>query len=158
MSRGLTFAVIAGFIFFSGCDARRVFEENIEFKDRSWPVNEIAEFDFTINPETINYNLYYTVRNSNDYPWSRIFITYFLIDSTGQELEKKLVSNFLFDQKSGKPFGSSGIGDMYDHRFIFLENFKFPHAGKYTIRFKHYMRNEDLEGIVYVGLRVEMAQ
>ncbi|NJN41817.1 MAG: gliding motility lipoprotein GldH [Flammeovirgaceae bacterium] len=106
-------------LFCSACDSTRVFEQNQEFEDRVWPIGQLAEFSVTIDSDTLPYNLYYNVRNTSDYPNARIFLTYYLLDSTGTELESKLIDNFLFDLKTGKPLGSSGIGDLFDHRFIF---------------------------------------
>ena len=61
----------------------------------------------------------------------------------------------LFDAKTGKPLGKSGIGDLYDHRFILLNNYKFKNKGKYRIVFEQFMRMDTLPGIMAVGLRVE---
>ena len=61
----------------------------------------------------------------------------------------------LFDPKTGKPFGRSGLGDIYDHRLQFIKNFKFPYSGKFRMKFKQEMRKDSLDGILAVGLRVE---
>lgn len=150
-------SILSCFFLFS-CDPDRVYEQNLDFEDRLWPVASIAEFDFAIDNDTTSYNVYYNVRNSNEYPYARIFVTYYLIDSTGTELQKKLISNFLFDQKTGKPLGSSGVGDIYDHRFVLIEKYKFQNTGNYKMKLEHYMRTGDLEGILSIGLRVEKAK
>src|SRR5258708_7573620 len=70
----------------SACDSDRIYEDNREFKDRVWKVIEEPRFDFAIADTSQRYNLYYNVRNSLEYPYARIFITYHLFDSTGKEL------------------------------------------------------------------------
>lgn len=143
------------YLFLLGCDSSRVYEDNIEFKDRAWKVAEKPTFEFAISDTVQLYSVYYNVRNSLDYPYARIFITYYLYDSSGQELSKKLVYNDLFDQKTGRPFGSSGIGDLYDHRFQLFDNLRFGYAGKYSVKLDQFMRQDTLPGVVAVGIRVE---
>ena len=145
-------------ILLTACDARRVYEYNQDFKNRSWNVTDTASFEFIIRDPGQKYNLYYNVRNSLDYPYARLFVQYSLQDSVGSELHKKLVSAFLFDQKSGKPQGSSGLGDVYDHQFPLLRDYEFKVPGKYMMKMEQFMRMDTLPGILAVGLRVEAAE
>ena len=137
------------------CDHSRVYEQNVDFPERYWMVGEKPEFEFTIDKPADRYTLYGNIRNSVSYPYSRIFFTYYLQDSTGAEIQKKLVTQYLFDAKSGKPFGNSGLGDIYDHRFELLKDYQFKYRGKYKIKFEQLMRVDTLQGILAVGLRVE---
>jgi len=137
------------------CDHSRVYEQNFDFSERYWMVFEKPEFEFTIDKPADRYTLYGNIRNSVSYPYSRIFFTYYLQDSTGAEIQKKLVAQYLFDAKSGKPFGNSGLGDIYDHRFELLKDYQFKYRGRYKIRFEQLMRVDTLQGILAVGLRVE---
>jgi gliding motility-associated lipoprotein GldH len=138
----------------TGCDSRRVYEDNVEFKSRQWLINEEPAFEFVIADSAREYNLYYNLRNSLHYGWDRIYITYALTDSSGQELSRKLLYNELFDP-SGRPYGESGIGDIYDHRFPILTGYRFVHPGKYSIRLTQFSRQDTLQGILAVGVRVE---
>lgn len=147
------FAVIA-LVFFS-CDEYRVYEKNTDFDSRHWVVNEKPVFEFDI-PDSLNtYNLYCNVRNSLEYPYSRIFITYYLQDTLGTTIEKDLVQQMLFDDKTGEPLGESGLGDLYDHRILLKQNYRFSHPGKHSVTVEQYMRTDTLSGILSVGLRVE---
>jgi len=148
------FLIVA--ILLTGCDSNRVFENYVEFKDRTWNIQEPATFEFEITKTQQQYNLYYEVRNSLDYPWQRIFVKYQLADSTGTTLTEKLVSNYLFE-KSGEPLGRSGLGDVYDHQFLVLQNFTFAKPGKYKFTLQQENRQDTLAGILAIGLRVEAA-
>ena len=149
-------------VFFTGalfsCDSNRLYEINHDFNDRTWKVNESQDFEFRINDTGKKYNIYYNVRNSLDYPYSRIFVTYYLQDSTGKELRSKLNTQDLFDQKTGAPFGSSGLGDIYDHRFLLLDNYEFKFPGKYKLKLEQFTRQDTLKGIMAIGIRIETAQ
>ena len=155
---GMTLKSIAFFLtaaILISCDKDRVFENNREFEDLTWKVTEEPRFEFNISDTTFRYNLYYNVRNSLVYPYARIFITYHLYDSMGKELAKKLVYNDLFDQKTGRPLGESGLGDLYDHQFPILLHHRFYASGKYSVKLDQYMRQDTLQGVIAVGIRLE---
>jgi len=137
------FAVMISLLF--SCDDKRVYEKNIDFNSRYWSLSEKPEFEFEISDTLQAYNLYCNVRNSLSYPFARIFLNYYLQDSSGLLLERKMVGQLLFDVKTGEPQGSSGLGDIYDHRIPLKMNY----------RFEQNMRSDTLSGILAVGLRVE---
>lgn len=142
-------------VFLLSCDEQRVYEKNQDFDSRYWLISEKPEFEFEISDTLQSYNLYCNVRNSLDYPFARIFITYHLKDSVESLIEKNLVSTLLFNEKTGKPFGESGLGDLYDHQIPLKQNYRFRRSGKYKVSFEQYMRTDTLAGILAVGLRVE---
>lgn len=154
--------ILTGLLFFmfllTGCDDTRVQEANIDFADQTWKLADKVTIDFEIKDTTLRYNVYFNVRNSLDYPFARLFLNYTLVNSKGVEIEKKMVVNNLFDQKTGEPFGQSGIGDLFDHQFPLLKNYKFHQTGLHKITFEQFMRKDTLEGVMAVGARVEIAQ
>jgi gliding motility-associated lipoprotein GldH len=155
--RSLPLALITAIVLVA-CDENRIYEKNIDFEQRFWNVEQLPEYEFEIQNNTIRYNLYCDVRNSVSYEWSRLFLNYYLMDSTGKVIESNLAELMLFDPKTGKPYGNSGLGDIYDHRLKVVSNFKFPYNGKFKMKFKQEMRKDSLDGILAVGLRVEKAQ
>ncbi|MBX2971033.1 MAG: gliding motility lipoprotein GldH [Cyclobacteriaceae bacterium] len=141
----------------SACDETRLYEKNEDFKNRYWLAADQPTFEFDVDDKG-TYNLYFTIRNESDYPNSNIYFTYHLTDSAGNTLEKKLTNQFLFDKKTGRPFGSTGLGYVYEHQFSMLENYSFKNPGTYTMRFEQFMRTDTLRGVLSVGLRVEKSQ
>lgn len=152
--RVLFLVCLIGVVLFA-CDESRVYEQNTDFHERYWMVNEEPEFEFTIEQPADSYTLYGNIRNSISYPYARIFFNYHLQDSTGADVETKLVSQHLFDAKTGKPFGDSGLGDIYDHSVPLLTNYQFKHRGRYKIKLEQLMRVDTLKGILAVGVRIE---
>ena len=148
----MTFVFIAGLF---SCDENRVYDTNQDLEGRQWLVTDKPVFEFSISDPTVNYSIYCNIRNAVSYPYSRLFVNYELMDSAGNGLQKSLVSAFLFDQKTGKPFGESGLGDLYDQRIPLIENYTFKNPGKYKVRLEQYMRTDTLQGIVAIGVRVE---
>lgn len=137
------------------CESNRIYEQNNVLDSRQWLADAPEVFPFEVSDNSQSYNIYFNIRNSLDYPFSRFFVEYTLIDSAGTELKKNLNSQYLFEQKTGKPFGNSAIGDVFDHQFKIIENYKFPYNGSYQISLKQLNRADTLKGVVSVGVRVE---
>ena len=152
----LVLASIACALVLLSCDDTRRYADNKDFQKRYWLANDTAKFEFEIQGQAL-YNVHYDLRNTLDYPYSRIFVNFVLSDSTGQVLSSKLVSNYLFDLKTGKPFGRSGLGDLYDHRFPLLNAYGLR-QGKYTITLQQFMRVDTLTGVLAAGVRVELSE
>lgn len=138
-----------------GCDGNRLFEENKDLPNTEWLQTEKISFEFRIRDLGKDYALLCNIRNTSDYPYARLFIKYSLKDSTGSALTKDLVPIFLFDAKTGKPFGKSGIGDVFDNQVTLLNNHTFPYTGRYTVEFEQSMRQDTLAGVSAVGYRLE---
>lgn len=149
------FLIFISALVFIACDDKRVFEKNLDFENQAWMMAHKPEFEFQVDDTTVNYNLYFNLRNSVSYPYSRIFFTYYLQDSLGLVVDKKLMDFTVFDPKTGKPEGTSGLGDIYDHRIPILMHHHFPYSGTHKVKFEQFMRKDTLAGVMAVGLRVE---
>jgi gliding motility-associated lipoprotein GldH len=152
----ILFFFLITLVFFS-CDSNRVYEKNQDLEERAWLSTQQPAFEFVIQDTTQAYNLYCNIRNAVTYPYSRIFINYSVQDSAGVSVTKNMISAFLFEEKTGKPFGSSGLGDVYDHQIPLLKNYTFKKSGQHAIRFDQFMRTDTLSGILAVGFRLERA-
>jgi gliding motility-associated lipoprotein GldH len=142
-------------LFLLGCDSDRVFEENIPINENTWKAYQEISFQFTIPDSTATYDIYCNLRNTPKYPNHNIYIRYILKDSIGTKLEGELKNFILFDPKSGAPYGKSGLGDLFDHQNLLLEEYKFPFAGTYSIALEQLMRYENLPEVNSTGIRVE---
>jgi gliding motility-associated lipoprotein GldH len=154
MYRFFTALAVSVVIASSGCDKKRLFEGYKDFPDRQWIQSESAEFEFLVENKDIDYNIYYSIRNTNAYPFQNLFLQYYLEDSTGNLLSKDLKNIQLFHPVTGVPVGD-GMGDIFVLKKPFLENFKFEESGIYRLRIDHFMRMDTLPEIISVGIRVE---
>jgi gliding motility-associated lipoprotein GldH len=149
------FLLAASTILWSSFDNKRVYEQNHDLDDSFWFVEDEPSFEFEIEDTTLQYNLYCNIRNSSIYPYSRIFIGSTITDSTGTELRKELLTADLFDRKTGQPLGKSALGDIFDHQIPIIRDYTFSSPGTYQVRFEQFMRQDTLNGVLSVGLRVE---
>jgi gliding motility-associated lipoprotein GldH len=134
----------------------RLFEVNTELPQRRWIVTDTLRYQFRIHDIAPAYRVSYQVRNTLEYPYSRLFVYYSLRDSAGRVVAKNLMANDLFNPKTGEPYGSSGLGDLYDHRFTLLDSLRLERNGRYYLNLVHQMRNDTLPGIAAVGIRVSV--
>ena len=135
-------------------DASIIYKENVDIGGGKWYVKNTPSFTFTITDATVTYDLYYTVRNGLAYPYYNLYLTRYLTDSTGHELESRLDELLLMDPKTGQPRGK-GLGDIYDNKVVLKRAYRFPKPGTYTLRIKQYMRQDPLPDVVSVGISVE---
>jgi hypothetical protein len=56
-----------------------------------------------------------------------------------------------------EPLGRSGLGDVYDHRFLVLPNYSFTQPGKYKFTIQQENRQDTFGWCLAIGLRVETA-
>lgn len=140
-----------------GCDTSNVYHEFIDLDNRVWMLADKPQFTFEIRDTTQTYNVYWDIRNSTHYKWSRLFVKFSLKDTLGNDIESKLVTAHLFEPKTGKPYGKSGLGDLFDHRVEVLQNYRFSRAGVYQAELEQYMREDSVPGILSVGVAIEKA-
>ena len=136
------------------CQNSAVFKDNVELKEAKWPIKTVPSFSFDISDTTRTYSLFYNLRNTKSYPYYNLYVTRTLIGPDGKAIERKLDELILANATTGKPTGN-GLGDIYDHKFLAVKDFRFPKAGKYTVRIEQYMRQDPLPEVVSVGLSVE---
>jgi gliding motility-associated lipoprotein GldH len=151
MKKTVLFALI---IFsFWACGKEELYEGYKTMPNKQWLIDSLASFPFTITENKKTYNLYYNIQNTLRYPYYNLFVNYELLDASGKVLLTKQIDNNLLNPKTGEPYGK-GLGDMYAHDFILLQEYQFPKNGLYSIRLKQAMRLDTLPEIVAVGIKV----
>ena len=135
-------------------DPNVVSKENTDIADGKWYVKNTPSFGFTITDASQPYDLYYTLRHSLTYPYYNLYLTRYLTDGRGKEIESRLDELILMDPKTGQPRGK-GLGDLYDYKVLIKKGYRFPRPGAYRLRIKQYMRQDPLPDIVSIGISVE---
>ncbi len=149
--RTLGFLLIVAVLFLQACSDNIVFEANTAISAGSWSEKEPVRFEFEITDTTAFHNFYVNLRNGENYPFSNLFVFVELEFPNGKK-SVDTVECFLAD-KTGKWLGS-GLGDIYDNRFLYQQRKLFPISGGYRLNIYQGMRKEELEGINDVGFRL----
>jgi gliding motility-associated lipoprotein GldH len=157
-----TLLVLAAFATLSACDPNRVYEENTDFKSPTgdpyvWDVQQRPSFTFPIADTTGRYDVYFNVRNASAYGFYNLYVKHTLTGPDGRVVGQPLLHQMiLLDPKTGEPLGA-GAGDIFDHQFLALRGVHFARPGNYKVTLEQYMRQNQLPGIMSVGVRVVKA-
>lgn len=123
-----------------------------------WPKAEAALFDFQL-PDAQPRNVYLHLRNSNDYPFSNIFLITELESPDGWVLQDTL--EYAMANPQGEWLGK-GFFDLKESRLWWLENEELPSGIPLRIRIRQAVRQngrhhgmDTLPGIFSVGFSVE---
>lgn len=136
------------------CSNSVILDSNKEFEDKSWNVDDVFETAFDISDTINNYNFFITLRNTDEYPYQNLFV--FLTTSFPNGKTKLDTINCPLANRQGKWLGK-GFGGVYDNRILYMARKRFPLEGNYKIRIEQAMRDEELVGVIDVGVRIEQA-
>lgn len=137
----------------TACDPNRVFEQNTDFAKNSWDVQQKPAFTFVIEDTTARYDVFFNVRFASAYGFYNLYMKHTLTGPTGPVGRPLLHQILLMDAKTGEPKGS-GTGDIYDLQTLALPKQHFARPGSYTLTLEQYMRQDQLPGLMAVGVRV----
>jgi gliding motility-associated lipoprotein GldH len=145
-------AFLIALLVLTACDRSVVFEEHYALPSIGWHLNDKVVFEVPVNDTTSLHNLYIDVRNTTDYGY-RNFYTFLEIKFPEGTILRDTIECLLAD-RTGQ-WAGKGFGKIRSNRFLFRTDVWFPEPGNYVFSIEQAMRNEVLEGISDVGLRIE---
>lgn len=134
------------------CDQGRIIDEYVPVENGSWSLSDTCLLDFSIDDTTSFYRLFFNLRHNDEYKYSNLYVFLTITDPDGLRDRKRL--NFLLADKKGKWMGR-GLGGRYDNQIILVDGLKFLKDGDYGVTIEQNMRDNPLEGITDVGIRLE---
>lgn len=143
--------IVAGFLTFS-CNSDVVYEDNERVPGNEWNRYFVPEFEVEISDTASLHNLYINLRNTGEYPRSNIFL-FVSASAPGGAFNRDTLELNLAGP-SGKWLGR-GYGSIWQNRFLYRQNVRFPKKGVYHFSIEQAMRIEDLPGITDVGILIE---
>lgn len=151
-----TFYLIIAFCIFllSSCDNKRYFEEYTEIPGQEWNRNNILKYNVKITDTKMPLNIFLNIRNSGKYNYSNIYV-FLKTKSPGNIVRIDTVQCVIADD-NGRWLGK-GIGDLWDNQILLRKNVVFPDTGNYVFEIEQAMRDEVLDHISDVGIRIEKA-
>ena len=147
------------FLFFTflistiSCSKPAFYEKNTPVDSGIWARELQPKFSFTIVDTLAAYNCFLNLRNSGDYKYSNLWL--FVHTTSPSGLAYIDTIECLLADKTGKWYGNSGSGGFWDNRILFRVNTFFKDTGTYSVKIEQAMREEELQGIYDVGLRIE---
>ena len=139
--------------FIAACGTIDVFEKNVSFPNHEWSSAFKPEISFEISDTTSLYNIYIVLRHTDAYRYKNIWMNIYT-QVPGDTLLKQRLDLLLAADDKG--WLGSGMDDIFEHRIrITSEPQKLAKAGLYKFRLEQIMREEPLQYVMNVGIRVE---
>jgi len=146
--------IISVFTLALSCGTIDVFEKNVSIPDHEWSNSFKPEISFEISDTTALYNIYVVLRHTDAYRYNNIWLNvYFQMPDT--TVKQRLDLRLATDEKG---WLGSGMDDIYEHRILITRTpQQFRNSGIYRFRLEQIMREEPLQHVMNVGIRVEKA-
>jgi len=135
--------------FLLSCGPKPTYEKMQKISSAGWNYDEVIRFNFEIKDTTVLYDLSFSVRHTNDYPFSNLWLKTITIipDETKKEARLELILAEADGQWRGK-----GMGHTKSLLTPIQEKFHFAKTGKYEIQVIQNMRTNPLPSIQSIGL------
>ena len=140
----------------SSCIKIDQFEKTAQIPSRKWFYNNSPAFTFHISDTTSLYNLYIVLRHTDAYNYNNIWLRLgiqFPRDSVHFQNINLILAN------DAKGWEGTGVDDIFELRKNISQGpVPFKKAGDYTFTVSQIMRQNPLENILNVGVRVEKTE
>ncbi|MDF3077832.1 MAG: gldH [Sphingobacteriaceae bacterium] len=146
------YGFVALALLIASCNDNAVVDTNQVVSGYKWSYINKIKIPVKIEDNSKAYKLFLNLRHTADYKYSNIFV---LIHQSGPGMKPETIrKEFQLAYPDGEWLGK-GSGDLYTYQLPFKENYKFPATGTYTFSFEQNMRDNPLQEISDVGMRVE---
>jgi gliding motility-associated lipoprotein GldH len=146
--------LIACSLLLSSCDKIDLYEKVVPIPKHQWQSGYKPEFSFQIKDTAVAYQVYLIIRHNNQYRYNNIWVNLTAKSPTDSSQTFKL--ELPLANKEG--WLGTGMDDLFEHRVAFTldpERFRFSRSGDYKFTLEHIMRDDPLEDVMNVGIRIE---
>lgn len=137
-----------------GCIPSNTFEKNEAITFHKWHKKDVKSFEFNISDTSSRYLVYARIRHTDAYNFSNIWLDVETIKPNGSITKQKV--ELPLAEASGKWTGK-GMNEIYEHKIRLSGNTstKFDQKGSYIVKLHQIMRENPLQEILSVGIRLE---
>jgi gliding motility-associated lipoprotein GldH len=140
----------------SSCTKIDLYEKVVAIPKHRWESSFKPSFKFVITDTTSPYQLFITLRHNERYNYNNLWVNLYTKSPGAPKANKAQYELPLANNERG--WLGTGMDDIYEQRVNLTpgnENFYFKKPGEYTFTLEHIMREDPLENVMNVGLRVE---
>lgn len=137
------------------CNENTVYDEVVSIDSGKWEKDQAARFEINIADSIQQYNFFMTVFNTTNYRYSNLFVFLTTIFPDGKK-SRDTIECPLADP-SGRWLGK-GWGNVKESDVLLKSDLRFPMTGKYEFFIQQAMREDTLEEIERIGLRLEKSE
>ena len=139
------------FLCLASCTTIDLYEKDIAIPGHRWKSDFKPSFTFTIKDTTRPYQFFLVLRHTEKYNYTNIYINLY-VQPPGKDSAQKIQQDLQLATNEG--WLGTGMDDIYEHR-IQIGLPQILKAGAYRFTVEQIMREDPLEHILDVGLRIE---
>jgi gliding motility-associated lipoprotein GldH len=139
-------------IAFQSCNKDVIYRKCIPLPGNIWEIKNPLNFDVPVSDTVNNYNIYITLRNSDNYDFNNLYLFIDIISPS--KISERDTMECILANSNGQWLGR-GLGDIWDNKILFKQNVKFRKAGLYEFIITQAMRVDSLPMIMDAGISIE---
>jgi gliding motility-associated lipoprotein GldH len=129
-----------------------MYENTLDVPKGVWNKSNILRFGVPVTDTISSFNVIFSIRNNNNYSYSNLYL--FVDTRSPMGISRRDTIEVELSDSKGKWYGK-GIGGIWQNKVYFKKNIRFPKSGGYIFSITHGMRDENLEGIIDLGIKIE---
>lgn len=139
----------------SSCQTVDLYEKTASIPGHQWKSSFKPVFTFTINDTTAAYKLFLTIRHFDKYNYKNIYLKVTTRQPGDDSTRSVMYDLPLANDDEG--WKGSGMDDIWEQRILLSSpaGNEFHRKGNYTFTIEQVMREDPLENVLNVGLRIE---
>ncbi len=152
-------SLLAVSLFIPACQTIELYEKSVTIPGHTWDKSYKPTFNFTIKDTAVPYKLYVVLRHTDKYNYNNIYVN-ITTRQPGQDSSRTGRYDLTLATNE-KGWLGSGMDDIYEHRILLTpagQEFYFRKTGDYTFTIEQIMRENPLQHVMNVGLRLEKKQ
>jgi gliding motility-associated lipoprotein GldH len=138
------------------CTPIDLYERVATIPGLAWQSSFKPSFTFDIQDTTATYQLFLILRHNNKYNYNNIWLNVYRKKPDGSVSK---VPHELRLATNERGWLAEGMDDLYEHRMPLTppanDSFYFNQRGPYTFTIEQIMREDPLQNVLNVGLRIE---
>ena len=158
MKTRFTLFVVLCFLL-AACTTNDLYEKVVAIPGHQWSSSYKPQFRFNITDTTSPYRVYVIFRHSEKYNYNNVWLR--LGIKAPDSAQVASVQYELPLATNDRGWLATGLDDLYEHRIGLTPesgDYYFKKAGTYTFTVEQLMREEPLQAVYNVGIRVERKQ
>lgn len=135
----------------ASCQRSTLLNKSYDTPQPTWAYHEPICFDLTVQDTTLPYDVMFTLKHTQDFAWMNSF---FFITTVFPDMNTTIDTlECVLSTPDGKWLGSR-LGKYRSIGFLYKQHIRFPIPGQYRFEVRHAMRNDSLQNISAVGLKI----
>jgi gliding motility-associated lipoprotein GldH len=138
-----------------GCISNAITDDFVTIPNQHWTYAQPTKSVVEITNTNKKYNIFINLRHTDAYKYANIWFKVSIIQPTKTKKTDRV--EYAIASADGAWLGTTS-GSLFTYQLPYKQNYSFAHKGKYIIIVEQNMRDNPLDGINDIGVKVEEIQ